>query len=66
MYYYHFFPFKLKYYEIDVEKYKELINNFNLNYSIFLIHNEQIIELKESNEKELSILKTQVEKKQVI
>jgi len=42
----------VKYDEIDVEKYKELIDNFNLNYSIFLIHNEPIIELKESNEKE--------------
>lgn len=41
-----------KYDEIDVDKYKELINNFNLNYSIFLIHNEPIIQLKESNENE--------------
>ena len=34
------------YEEIHVDVYKELINNFNLNYSIFLIHNEPIIELK--------------------
>jgi hypothetical protein len=40
-----------KYDEIEIEKYREIRNDFKNNYSIFLIHNdEKIKEMKTSNE----------------